>query len=431
MAPSSETLTRRLVTGLWINWMMAFGSIALVLAFPFFMAKSWMPLPVLAVSYMLLVYSRRESQDDTPGCVLTLRVAMLTLFWSAVAMMVINFLNSSMMFDGAIDWSTSNHDIPYITGLVVFPVMMCICLWMKIRGYNTRFCRNCMARNGFFPGNGVVSSLYSRESRYQVSLLLCLSVALSAVEWWYYFYYYINVNMNTPDRFFFNYMPISIYLLSLYFMWMRYTNLAAIIGPISSNNNERDSEVRYLILAGDQIKLVPGDSNRWDTPARSEVNPAQFITDEDARKEFTRLSGCTEFVLKFLYASKAHDMHGDVLHYATFIPEEHRDNGWLPGQWFTLDQVDRLMKTARLSAELSDEIYRIFTITMAWKTYDRNGRRLYPIKHYRPTFRFRDFKDWDVDYGDTSWLDVADNNEDRPFFRTRRLWRRFTGILDR
>ena len=61
---------------------------------------------------------------------------------------------------------------------------------------------------------------------------------------------------------------------------------------------------------------------------------------------------------------------------------------------------------------------------MAWKTYDRDGRRLYPIKNYRPTFRFRDFKTWDVDYNDLHWLDVATNNEDKPFYRLRRFWRK-------
>ena len=65
---------------------------------------------------------------------------------------------------------------------------------------------------------------------------------------------------------------------------------------------------------------------------------------------------------------------------------------------------------------------------MAWKTYDRQGRRLYPIKHYRPTFRLRDLKDWDVDYSDLSWMSIAENNQDRPFFHTRRLWRKITGL---
>lgn len=68
---------------------------------------------------------------------------------------------------------------------------------------------------------------------------------------------------------------------------------------------------------------------------------------------------------------------------------------------------------------------------MAWKTYDREGKRLYPIKHYRPTFHIGDLREWNVDYDDASWFDIAHNNEDRPFFRLRKLWRRMTGVFHR
>ncbi len=114
-------------------------------------------------------------------------------------------------------------------------------------------------------------------------------------------------------------------------------------------------------------------------------------------------------------------------HYAAFVKAEDYPAVKDHGTWFTLDQLDRMIKTARLSAELTDEIYRIFTITMAWKTYDTEGRRLYPIKHYRPTFRLRDLKSWTVDYNDVSWFAIANNNQDRPFFRTRRFWHKITG----
>ena len=80
---------------------------------------------------------------------------------------------------------------------------------------------------------------------------------------------------------------------------------------------------------------------------------------------------------------------------------------------------------------LANELFRIHTMTMAWKTYDRSGRRLYPIRHYRPTFRFRDLPDWNVDYDDETWFDVAHNNEDRYFFRLRAFWNRLTGVFSR
>ena len=62
---------------------------------------------------------------------------------------------------------------------------------------------------------------------------------------------------------------------------------------------------------------------------------------------------------------------------------------------------------------------------MTWKTFDRTGRRLYNIKNYKPTFRLRDLKDWDVDYNDIAWLFVSANNQDCPFFKTRKLWNKY------
>ena len=62
---------------------------------------------------------------------------------------------------------------------------------------------------------------------------------------------------------------------------------------------------------------------------------------------------------------------------------------------------------------------------MAWKTYDADGRRRYPIKHYTPPFRIADIKNWDVDYDNPHWIYVSDNNEDSNFYQIRRLWRKY------
>lgn len=72
---------------------------------------------------------------------------------------------------------------------------------------------------------------------------------------------------------------------------------------------------------------------------------------------------------------------------------------------------------------LASEIHRLHTITMAWKTYDAEGRRLYKVKNYHPIFRLDGICDWDVDFNSPKWLDVARLNEDKRFFRLRKLWR--------
>lgn len=433
MFHSSDRLTRHILFGLWANWLVAFGAIGLTILLGLIMPRTWLPVPMLLMAYLELLLTRRQTAGKSMGCVLTLRVSLLTLFWSAVTMGVVQVLNSRMLLDGLIDWSRTNAEIPYITSLVVFPILTLTCLWQIVRGYNTNFCASCQARNGFFPGNGagVVSSIYSRESRYQVSLMLYISVTMALIQWWYYFSYYINVNFNSPDRFFFNYMPMAVIALSLGFMWMRLTGMADLIGPIVYSDRERLTTVRFLVISGDYVLLALKSAGRLDTPARAEMDPEEILSDEDGRREFSRLSDIEDFGLRYLYTSKAHDMRTDVVHYAVFLPEhdgEPARPGRLGGEWLTLDMVDRMLKSARISVELADELYRIHTITMAWKTFDREGRRLYPVRNYRPTFRLRDMRDWDVDYDDLHWLVVAANNQDRRFYRLRRLWHRLTGL---
>ena len=89
----------------------------------------------------------------------------------------------------------------------------------------------------------------------------------------------------------------------------------------------------------------------------------------------------------------------------------------------TISEIDMSMRAGVLSADMSEEVYIVYTITMAWKTYDSRGFRLYPVRNYKPTFRLRDLRNWDVDYNDRHWLDVARFNEDVRFFRLKRYFR--------
>jgi len=393
-----------------------------------FIPKAWLPLPVFVLAYIELVFLRLS--ESRPGAKNTaaIRVSVLTLFWTATVMLAINILNSRMLLNDYIDWSRANRDIPFVTCLIAYPILSFSSLWVMIRG-NSRRSRimPLVETSDIRPDNDVVSAIYNREGRYQVKLLLFLSIAMNIVEWWYYLEYYINVNMNTPDLFFFNYMPLMLYCLSLFFVWTRYQNLAAVIGPLAATERHRGTMVRFLVLAGDRLLLALNNHDRWDTPAITFINQLEANDNNRIRKAFSNVTGASDFQTRFLYNTGVDDNKIDIVHYAVFIPEESTIGDWGASNWFSLNQIDRMLKNAHLSAEISDEIYRIFTITMAWKTYDKDGRRLYPIKHYRPSFRLRDLKDWVVDYGDLSWLAVAENNQDRPFFHARKLWRKITG----
>ena len=423
---------RHIMSTLWGNWVAAVGAITLSLIFPRLLhalaiPKVWLAAPLFAMAYGLAVYERRQREHKVSGGRAMLHVAGLTLFWSAFIIVVISILNSKMLLDGLINWSNSNHDIPFITALIIFPVVVLICLWIMSRGYEQNKGESYRAHAGIIPGNGAVATLFSMETRFQVRTMLYISLALNVVEWWYYFVYYFNTDMNRPDVFFFNWMPIIILILSIFFMSNRYRNLAAIIGPIVIGAHESGTAVRFILISGDRILLAPDSFGRWDTPAFTSIGPLDAQNEKAIREAFEKISGSSDFTLRHLYDTA---IGGDVeiKHYAVFLPDDFNFENWPEAKWMTIDEIDRLIKSAGMAAEFTDEIYRIFTITITWKTYDNDGRRIYPIKNYRPTFRIRDMHKWDVDYSDLHWLDIAKYNQDKPFYNIVRLWRRLTGF---
>lgn len=423
-----NNLTSILVTALWTNWAVAFGAIALTMVLPRLMPHFWLPLPVYLISYLVLVFMRKRVISGMMHYVAVLKASSLTLFWSATVMLAINLLHRNAVADEVFAWSSGNPEVPFITALVVFPVMCLMSLWVMFTGYGQTLAGDYRFREGGSGDTGVVSSLLTRANRYQVQLFCFIGAGISVIDWWYYYTYYINVNMNTPDVFFFNWLAVIFYLASLYFMWVRYSSLGYIIGPIVGANMNQGVLVRFLVLSGDRLLLTINQFDRWDTPVEAHIEPLKAHNEKDIRELYERLSGHENFEMKYLYESGATRMSNMQLHYAVFLPDDSSEEQPAKAQWFTLDQIDRMLRNAELSAEFTDELYRLFTITMAWKTYDRHGRRLYPIKNYRPTFRLRDMKNWTVDYDDPLWMAVARNNQDRPFFRTRRLWHKLTGL---
>jgi hypothetical protein len=97
---------------------------------------------------------------------------------------------------------------------------------------------------------------------------------------------------------------------------------------------------------------------------------------------------------------------------------------------FPLSKIKELIADNKVSEIFKSEIERIYKMSMAWKTYDIKGEKIYNIRNYKPTFRVCDIKDWDVDYNDISWLFVSGNNADRPFFKIRKFWYKYIcGIM--
>lgn len=425
--PQHHNISTSTVRGLWNNWTLAFGSIALVMVCSLFVPKTILPVILLGLAYALMSKMKSDHSCSKMGaCYMVLWAMAITMFWSAVVMLLINLLHARWFFGGILAIEPFNPRHPYVSSLIIFPIALAVSIYFLIRGHKSKLCRNCQARFGYYEPDSVVATLYFRETRYQLRMLLWLSLLLSIVDWAYYYLFYINVNYNKPDKFYFIIMPIAVYLLSLVYMSVRYMSISEDMLDRTSPRGIRPmmTMIRFLVFSGDKVFLAEGTDELVDTPAHLIVPRREQMSIDDATRKFSDISGIDNFETRYLYTDSGYVNGANVLHYAVFLPEGEEPANKLRGDWHTIDQLDRWLKAGQLAPLLVREIYRIYSVTMAWKTYDRNGHRLYPIKNYQPTFRLRDFRKWDVDYSDIHWLDVASNNEDKPFYRLRRFWRK-------
>ena len=376
--PTEMMRTDKVLRNVWRNWALAYGAITLPLVAAIFVPRIWIPFICFIAGYALVVRMKQNQEKGALSCPMLMSMASKVLFISSAVMFIIVILCTDWLVPSVIHLKLYNTELPFVTCLVMLPVLVVMSAIFVRMGLKSPICRKCQRRNGYYAGDSIVATLYYRESKYQIGILLLLSLSLGAVEYWYYFARYINYNLSEQDIYFFNLIPLAIYVLSLFFMAGRYRTMHRLYTTVSASTAGAagTTQVRFLTFSGSDLLL-----------------------------------------------------RQDVILMAAFIPDNERDKFRPEDQWFSAYMLDHAMAANAIAPLLANELYRIHTMTMAWKTYDRKGRRLYPIKHYRPSFRFADLSDWEIDYDDMDWLEIASYNEDHLFFRTHRLWQRMTNFF--
>lgn len=423
------------IYSLWRYWSVAVGFLAaLLLVAPLVPAKV-VPLIALGFSLFLTYLDRRNRSRKIPVCFRLPHVVSISLMISAAVMLVVLF-----MLDGEglveINGQPVNPDMPAIPILILAPVTLCVSGYFMFKKANQAYCRACEERSDNSIDRGVIGAIYKREAYFQNRLLFVMAVVNTIVSWSYYWVCFINIDINSADLFFFTWAPTTVYIISLIYLGGRYYTM----WTFYSNNQEmRDfisrsgTTVRYIIINGDSVFLAPpeakenalfSDDLKIDVALKILLQFRERVTDSEAARMFVDATGVLGARVRFLYESNDFSTFDNTFHYAVFVDDPRSLADALKGQWLSYAEIRQLLNDNMLSSSLTAEFHRIYTVAMAWKTYDREGRRLYDIKHYRPTFRICDIKDWDVDFNDRRWLTVAKINQDVPFFNTRKLFRK-------
>lgn len=427
---------------LWLNWVIVAGAISLLVMLSLWVRPVLMPLIAFAIQgtfYLLLKANRRRR---VPVCFILPHIGIRIMFFSALVMLALNFLYSRWLVHHVFNPGTINPDIPFITVLIVAPITAACCLYALRKGSHYSFCVSCKIKYGTPAERGFLGKLFTQEGTTQARLLGIISGAVALIGWAYYFFEYVNVNLSDPDRFIFFITPLGLFIASIIYMALRYTGLWNYYTNYIDSSSMRNGPytlIRYLVFWDNYIALLPPESNpdriadlsadKYDTPEQLYIAARKNVTLSDAASFFTSRTGVHPSEIRFMYSTVSGNADYNIFHFMCFLTTEEKDLMLKenPGVEFVgLGKLHELINSRKCATLLSAEVIRLHTVAMAWKTYDENGRRLYRIKHYTPTFRLRDIHKWDVDYNNPMWLRIARFNQDSPLYNIRRLWKSYT-----
>lgn len=425
------------IFALWRGWAISTGTFVLLLLAALVASKVWLPVIAFALEIITFYFVRANRESREPVCYLLPFIATRGLFWTGVVMVAINLMFSTGFIYLFNSPDELNTDIRFITVLVIAPIMLVISAWVYIRRDKLRFCTECILTNGKGAERGLLGRLFTQEARYQVRLMLYMSIVITVVTWIYYLTAYININLNSPDFFFFTVFPIVyigitwVYLGVRYFgLWTYYCQNAEFR---QRYDEYRTTRIRYLIVKGNEIMLGEVDEvdnpEGWngmiDTPVSIVETFREKLSVERARMMFQRYTDVEAVDVRYMYSDETLNADSNIFHYiATIHDDIDLEGSLLHGKWYSLKQVEDMFNNGELAPLLRAEIVRLWIVAMAWKSYTREGRRLYKIKNYRPAFSIKGVHEWQVDFNDREWINVYNNNEDRPLWRVKRWWRR-------
>lgn len=447
MTRHTELDDYKALLSLWKGWTLSFGAITASVVASLWLNRILLPALTLALGMGLYALVRRNRDASLPVCYVIPYLAIYTMLAAGTVMAAIDFWQSPRFFPGSPELHTpGNSAIPYIGALVVYPIAFAMMLYGSLRRYKLNICIDCRNRYGSPAERGFIGRLFCQEGLFQRSLMALLTGIMTTACWIYYFLRYVNVSFSAADTYAFIIVPAAVYLFSVIGMGIRYFSIWYYYDRDlegTAMRHGRSSTLRYIIICGNEIFLHVPDSDseivigdeKIDTPAKLTLPYSTHINLADARYYFLNFFGINAnrgVEVRTMYATRNATDSCNIFHYFAFVADRSAiDSSKVNGKWFTIMAIKNLLDEHSCAQLLGAEIVRLHTIAMAWKTYDRNGRRLYKIKHYVPTFRVCDIHKWDVDYNDPHWLYVARNNEDKPLYHVKQFWRRYvSGIKD-
>lgn len=419
----------------WRHWTLSLGLVMIMILLSLVVSREIFPVIPLAFAAMLALFIYNKHNRSNQGLAIPYIVTVSLLIEAAL-------LGGLNLTERIIDiyeltGKPANAELPVIVQLSISPVLALVSgVFILRRLGKGRFFRGRYGRSDV----SIVQRMVWQETRYQTRLLFMLNAVQAVVVWLYTYYSFVTISINKPDSFFFFWLPIIVFVLSLVYLGFRCVSLWAFYiqnDPVMMLNPHRSSIIRCLIVCKNKIYLVrrrldvkQGIDTFYDSPVRLRVPYTKNFTTQDALRLFKQYTGLESGIktFRFIFDALAQDTDNTLFHYLCVID----DDGVLDesrisdGGWYTMGDIKKMDRDHSLSTELSSELVYIYTVGTTSKRYDINGNRRYAIKGYSPIFHLGEAGESDIDFTDPRWLRVSRLNADKPLFHLRRFLQRLT-----
>lgn len=431
---------------LWLNWLLGSGALTLLIVVSLWVKPLYMPFVAFGLQFVLFALIRRNRETRVPSCYILPFIVSRILFWSGVVMIMVNMLYSKPLIESVFNPEAVNPEIPFIVVLIVMPISVLLTGWAYLHRSSLSFCRDCKLRHGTPAERGFLGIIYTQVGQYQVGMLFWISLISGIISWSYYLVNYDNSFLNLPDRFFFFLLPTLIWIASALYLAARYLGIWGYYRQNVEGSIERhgaSTQLRFIMIWNDRIALrVPEtDTDRkisldekFDIPVSAFVHKTEGLSLTMAIQYFKNLSGMSDAEVRLMYTNIQGNADCNIFHYLVFVTDEEKqrfDESHPNCRWLTLPRIADLINAHLVEPLLAAEMVRLHTITVTAKTYDSTGRRRYKVRHYKPSFNLAEIRSLDIDYNDSDWLYIADNNQDTSFYHTRRFWRKYINGIGR
>ena len=345
------------IFGLWRNWAVAVGLLTVLTVLAPVVPRQWLA-PINIGFYILLqIFHTELRKRDFPSCSRLIQQVSAVMMMTAVTLVALYFFG---LGENPHELTGQPYDInsPIIAILITAPVATIVTLYYWLNRREPLVCQQCKMRYGNVIEHGFVGDLYRKEWRYQTKLLFVLSLVLSVVDWAYYMLMYVNTNLNRADLFFFIWMPLVMYVLSLVYLGARYHSLWVYFCQKDEEHfveQPGSTTLRFLVICNDRLLLnfyptqvVYANGarvKRFDTPviARTAYHERENLP--EAVSIFKNITGIPDAEIKFAYSSPDNITYRNIFHYFAFLDDDAElIDSSLEGEWLTWGNVQQLAR---------------------------------------------------------------------------------------